>query len=619
MLSTRCLLKRFIQVALRVIALCVLGAAPLAQGLTVLDQATATIELANDGAVRNPEKVKLPYHWNRMHGGMSGKGHFTIRFSADPAGPPQAIFIRRIGDSFELALNGEKLGMAGTHGDPHSNASTQPRFFIIPQHLLRADNMIEITIGALNGRSAGVGLVYAGTEDEMRALYQESLHWRNTANLVVLVISAILGGLALVLWLRLHENLYLYYALAELMWALRLVDSQFETSPLPWPWWGIINFACYAMAPAFICKFSLTMIGKHTGWIKRVANAQLWLSVPVISFALLASRPGLVSVWLGLTIVMIATAGIMVMQRGFRSSSIEQRVLATAVAVTCAAAIRDMVVFRILPGYGGFLWTVLAWAAFGISMAWIITERLHKSTQSIARMNRNLAERLALREEELGAMFETQATLDRHQAVTDERQRIMRDMHDGLGGQLVSAVHLVKDPNVPRSMLVEQLQDALDNLKLTVDAMQDTDGDIAMLLGALRYRLSPRLDAIGVALSWEVLPLPVIEDWTIQKSRHLQLILFEAISNVIAHAKATRAHLSARHNISENGEEIFISLSDNGIGLRSDPKAESSGQGLSNMRARAASIGASIQIISSSDGTQVNLTVPVRTALLQRG
>jgi signal transduction histidine kinase len=273
-----------------------------------------------------------------------------------------------------------------------------------------------------------------------------------------------------------------------------------------------------------------------------------------------------------------------------------------------------MYVFRILPGYGGFPLLVFAWAAFGLCMAWIIAERLHASTQSVVRMNRNLSQRLAQREEELGAMFASQASLDRRHAVMEERQRIMRDMHDGIGSQLVSAVHLVKDPAVSRSMLTEQLQDALDNLKLTVDAMQDTDGDIAMLLGALRYRLSPRFEAIGVALSWEVMPLPVVQDWTIQKSRHLQLILFEAISNLIAHAKATRAHLSAQHRNGEQGEEIQISLKDNGIGFPMGLTSGASGQGLANIRARAASMGAAIQILSSAEGTRLNLTIPMTSS-----
>jgi signal transduction histidine kinase len=601
-------LKLLIKLAFYGAVLSCLGSTPLVQASMQLDHAIATIELATDAGARAPAEVKLPYNWNSELGGVSGKAHFVIKFAAAPQGPQQALFIRRIGNSFEVAVNGELLAKAGVDGDPYTDTSTRPRLFVIPPHLLRADNTVAITIGAMSGRSAGIGLVYAGPVKEMRELYKEAFRWRNSAYLVIFVISGVLGGLAFLLWLRQRDDLYRYYALSELLWAVHLGDIQFETSPLPWPWWGIFSYSCYAVAPGFICKFSLTLVGKHSGWIKRLFDFQLWFSVPVIALALLGHRPGIVSIWLGLTILLCSVVAIMVIRHGFRTSSVEQRVLAAAVAITSAAAIRDMYVFRILPGYGGFPWLGFAWAAFGICMAWIIAERLHKSTQSIARMNRNLAQR----EEELGAMFETQASLGRREAVIEERQRIMRDMHDGLGSQLVSAVHLVKDPHVSRSILIEQLQDTLDNLKLTVDAMQDTDGDIAMLLGALRYRLSPRFEASGVTLSWEVPLLPVVQDWTIQKSRHLQLILFEAISNVIAHAKATRAHLSAQQKNGENGEEIVISLNDNGVGFRMDATSGAGGQGLANIRARCASIGAELQIHSSSEGTQLNLTFPVR-------
>ncbi|MEN3296579.1 MAG: hypothetical protein V7642_5832 [Burkholderiales bacterium] len=607
-------LKRLIKSVFYGVVLGVLGSVPLAQALTLLDHATATIERATDAGARAPVEVKLPYNWNSELGGASGKAHFVIKFPAAPNGPQQALFIRRIGNSFELAVNGELLAKAGIHGDLHTDSSTRPRLIVIPPHLLRADNTVSIMLGAVSGRSAGIGLVYVGPVDEMRGLYEEAFLWRNSAYLVILVVSVILGGLVLLLWLRQREDLYLYYALSELFWAVHLADIQFEASPLPWPWWGILTFSCYAIAPGFICKFSLTLIGKHNGWIKQLTDVQLWLSAPVVALALLAHRPGLISIWLGLTIVLSSVVAGMVIRHGFRTGSVEQRILAAAVGITCAVAIRDMYVFRILPGYGGFPLLVFAWAAFGLCMAWIIAERLHASTQSVVRMNRNLSQRLAQREEELGAMFASQASLDRRHAVMEERQRIMRDMHDGIGSQLVSAVHLVKDPAVSRSMLTEQLQDALDNLKLTVDAMQDTDGDIAMLLGALRYRLSPRFEAIGVALSWEVMPLPVVQDWTIQKSRHLQLILFEAISNLIAHAKATRAHLSAQHRNGEHGEEIQISLKDNGIGFPMGLTSGASGQGLANIRARAASMGAAIQILSSAEGTRLNLTIPMTSS-----
>jgi signal transduction histidine kinase len=606
-------LKRLINSVFYGVGLGFMGSMPLAHALTLLDRATATVETATDAGTRPAVAVKLPYNWNRELGGASGKAHFVIKFSASQNGPPQALFIRRIGNSFELAVNGEMLAKAGVHGDLYGDSSTRPRLFLMPPHLLRADNVVDITIGAVSGRNAGIGLVYAGSVEEMSALYNQALLWRNSAYLVILVVSILLGGLVFLLWLRQRENLFLYYALSELLWAVHLSDIQFEASPLPWPWWGILTYSSYALASGYICKFALTLIGKHNGWIKRLIDIQIWLTAPVIALALVANRPGLLSIWLGLSVTLCSIVAVKVMRHALGTRSVEQRLLAVAVAITCAAAIRDLYVFRILPGYGGFPMLVFAWAAFGLCMAWIIAERLHASTQSIRRMNRKLAQRLAQREEELGLMFDSQASLNRRQAVMDERQRIMRDMHDGIGSQLVSAVHLVKDPTVSRSILIEQLQDALDNLKLTVDAMQDTDGDIAMLLGALRYRLSPRFEAIGVALSWEVAALPIVQHWTIQKSRHLQLILFEAISNVIAHAKATRAHLRAESKNGENGEEIYISLEDNGVGFPMGLNSGASGHGLANMRARAASIGAAIEILFSSKGTRLNLTIPVRT------
>jgi signal transduction histidine kinase len=92
------------------------------------------------------------------------------------------------------------------------------------------------------------------------------------------------------------------------------------------------------------------------------------------------------------------------------------------------------------------------------------------------------------------------------------------------------------------------------------------------------------------------------------------LILFEAISNLIAHAKATRAHLSAQHRNGEHGEEIQISLKDNGIGFPMGLTSGASGQGLANIRARAASMGAAIQILSSVEGTRLNLTIPMTSS-----
>ena len=54
-------------------------------------------------------------------------------------------------------------------------------------------------------------------------------------------------------------------------------------------------------------------------------------------------------------------------------------------------------------------------------------------------MNAELEERVRQKQRELERNFEKLQRLSREAAVAEERQRIMSDMHDGIGAQLISA------------------------------------------------------------------------------------------------------------------------------------------------------------------------------------
>lgn len=588
-----------------------------AQAMTTLERAEMTVE----GAGTPPVDVALPYNWDRAQGGSSGWARFALHFpAADPAAP-QALFLSRIGNTFEVILNGTVLADTGSHGDPYFDFSKQPRLLVIPEGLLRKDNTLVLRIHAQSGRRAGLSRIVVGAADEVSRLHESAYRWRITGFLVISIISAVLGGLALLLWLRQRDMLYVFYGVSELLWALRISDVVSDRAPLPWPWWGVVLFSAYALAPALICKFSLMLLDMHKGALKRIGDWHMYLSVPVVLLAFLARVPLLLSVWLGFTVLIGVTVALLAVWHGLRSDALEKRVLAGAVLVTSAAAVRDMIVFRILPGnFGaGATWVSYAWVAFGLTLAWVIAERMRKSAAEIAGINRMLAQRLAAREAELSATFALRAESEKQQAMTEERQRLTRDMHDGLGSQLIGALQLSQNETVPREVLTRQLRETLDHLKLTVDAMQDTGGDIATLLGALRYRLAPRLEATGIALKWDVAPLPAVENWTVRHSRHLQMILFEAFSNMITHAHASQAHLAARHEAGTGGETIRIRLSDNGNGFPLADTAESHGQGLANMRIRAGHIGAAIDIRSSPNGTELVLVLPISKAITKAG
>lgn len=582
-----------------------------AQAMTTVARAEATVERADSAPATVAADVALPFHWDAVQGGIDGSARFVLRFAIDDPSVPHALFISRIGNTFRIALNGVEVVEKGRAGDPYADFAKQPQYVRLPTNVLQRDNTLLISVDAQGGRRGGLSEVVVGAADEVNALYRESFRWRVRGFIALSTISAVLGGLALLLWMRQRESLYMYYAVGELSWALLLSDTLMERTPLPWPWWGVAVFFAYAAAASLISKFALVLVERHHGWWKRISDWHLYLSLPMVATAMVGRVPLLLSVWLGMTLAVTMMAAAVVVFAGVRSKEFDKRVLAFAVIVTCAAATRDMIVFRILPGYGGVPWVRYAWVAYGVTLAWIIAERMHKSTQQLADMNRTLRQRLAAREAELDASYALRAQAERNEAMTEERQRLTRDMHDGLGSQLLGALHLAQNPDVPRNVLTEQLRDTLDHLKLTVDAMQDTEGDIPALLGALRYRLGPRLDAAGVQLSWSVEELPSIPGWTLQDSRNIQMILFEAFSNIIAHARATRAHLHAA--LDEQGGQVCITLSDNGVGCRAGD-SRPGGKGLANMQARAARLGASLQVDSTPNGTEVQLRLPMGSA-----
>jgi signal transduction histidine kinase len=226
--------------------------------------------------------------------------------------------------------------------------------------------------------------------------------------------------------------------------------------------------------------------------------------------------------------------------------------------------------------------------------------RFSRTSEAYRVLNSQLTDRVAEKEQLLRDTFESLRQEQHERAVLGERQRIMREIHDGIGSQLVGLLSLVHQDKVQPAVLEEQVRHALDEMRMAVDSLQPMQSDLTAVLATLRYRLQPRLQAAGIEMQWDVDSLPPIPGLEPPQILQVQRILLEGFTNVIKHAKASRVVMQARWQTAPT-PTVVLRLIDNGVGL-SAPALGLPGLGLPSMQARAQALGAALTLSPGDEG-----------------
>ncbi len=223
--------------------------------------------------------------------------------------------------------------------------------------------------------------------------------------------------------------------------------------------------------------------------------------------------------------------------------------------------------------------------------------------------------RVVARETWLADSYRRLGEIEQRQAINLERQRLMRDMHDGLGSSLMSALWAVERGQFDEAEIAEILKGCIDDLKLTIDSMEPVEANLLLLLAKLRYRLASRFERSGITLCWEVEDVPALDWLDPAAALHILRILQEAFTNIIKHTRANEIHVTT--GTDNNG--VVVVVSDNGPGFSVERALGGEGRGLKNQRRRAAAIGAKIDWDSNAGGSRLTLWLPLRAAQSNAG
>jgi signal transduction histidine kinase len=204
----------------------------------------------------------------------------------------------------------------------------------------------------------------------------------------------------------------------------------------------------------------------------------------------------------------------------------------------------------------------------------------------------------------------------------EERRRLRRDLHDGLGAQLAALslqagalrLAIAADPTAAQAQAAElrtELRAAVADIRRLVHGLRPPAIDELGLVGALRERTGrfqtsvsagdrdPAADrpALAVCLiAPEAMPpLPAAVEVAVYR------IVEEALSNVGKHAQATRCLIRL-----EADRLLTLTVEDDGAGLPAD---RGIGVGLISMRERAEELGGTFAIGARDDGSGARLVV----------
>ncbi len=188
---------------------------------------------------------------------------------------------------------------------------------------------------------------------------------------------------------------------------------------------------------------------------------------------------------------------------------------------------------------------------------------------------------------------------ERERGVMSERQRLLRDMHDGVGASLVSALKMIEYGTMSPAHTAQVLRECLDDLRLAIDSMECIDEDIQTLLATLRYRLGDRIERAGIVCEWVVGEVPALPWLHAPQALDVLRILQEALTNVLKHSQSTQVRVVLQlEETAQMRTAVTLRIQDNGIGF--DTSAAPSGRGLRHMQQRAAQINSRVEIVSTA-------------------
>lgn len=555
------------------------------------------------------QAVTLPEDW--LHDGVDGT-EVWYRAQIELDVPPNrlwATLLPGVNLATAVFFNGELIGASKSLSEPLSQDWNRPLMFTIPNgHLRPGNNELHVRVISYPSGHGFMAPLFIGPNELLLPSYENrTLVQIDLSRLITIGTAFMSLFLGLIWWLRRSESIYGWLSLSTLMWSAHSLKYHVSSIPVSSFQWAAFLFLTVIGFSTAISMFMIRFTEVRRPIMERVLLAHAVVGIVCLSALTMAGTDTMYKAAQLFVTVAILFSGynfVRMALRIRRLNDLDHYLVGAAVLILLVVGVRDWILILGYMERSRGQYTQYAIPLLLGVLGFVLVNRFVQALRAEERFTDELEATVAAKTRELEQRHAQIRSLERERTLAEERERLMRDMHDGAGGHLVSSLALLKAKGVDDPEISSALSGALTDLRLMIDSLDPVDDDLNVVLGMLRDRMQAPLQASGLETIWRLEPLPPFEELRPEHVLQILRVLQEALTNVIRHAEASQVRVSATYDAGAGVSRICIS--DDGRGMNGHTR----GRGLANMENRARRLGSELSIGSDDSGTTVCLEIP---------
>jgi signal transduction histidine kinase len=510
-----------------------------------------------------------------------------------------AVLLGRIGDADEVFFNGLRIGGEGIIGKQFVEASKIQRLYKIPREHIRfdSDNVIAVRVmnTYLNGGIFDSGVRLGDHRDlqiETLKRYKETLSWE----FCFFTLFALFFLSCLFFYIKgLRDREYFYfwffitlYGTLFFIGSVTFYNTGFKTQFVQ----QVIN-SISAFLPASLMLLLLHFYKeKLTVYMKGISVSFIGIALMTAFFTNYASRIYLYTAWkilFTLTALFLAFVAIKAFVRRFYESG---TILLGIIGLIVGFILESLGGIDLLSMTGFFLWDYST-VFFMICVMYALTSRYTriKELQS--------------------------ASVKIFDAHEEERKRLARELHDGIGTSLLATkmklqmLEAQAKGNIPIDKrafpeLISEINLSIEELRAVSMDLRPSFLENTELIEAIKWHARKVRERSAVEVNVSAGDIGQI---SLKIKENFYRIFQEALNNAVKHSGATRVEVL----LSRDQSYIILEIQDNGRGFVPADIKQDQGIGLYTIRERVELLGGIIRIKSSDKiGTDIFIEVPIQ-------